>query len=75
MTTLRPSMQPRETRSEALARWERMGWLRLDCKQCRDDFYNTPEYPWAVFAPTHEIKDRCQSPRPEPHCSCPVCWG
>jgi hypothetical protein len=71
--TLRPSMQPRETRSEALARWERMGWLVRDCPGCKE-FYDTPEYPWAVFAPSHEVRDRCESGL-KPHCSCPVCWG
>jgi hypothetical protein len=70
--TLRPSMQPRETRSEALARWEREGFIARDCKGC-EEFYDTPEYPWAVFAPRHTASPRCESGS-RAHCSCGICW-
>jgi hypothetical protein len=71
--TLRPSMQPRETRSEALARWELQGWIERACPGCKP-FYNTLQMPWdvALREPSHLPSHTCESGF-KPHCTCERC--
>lgn len=69
MTTV---IQPRETREEMIARWERMGSLDPNCPSCKE-FYDNPKHPSDVFAPNHRPSDRCQSGK-RPHCTCDTCF-
>lgn len=61
----------KETREEAIARWERMGYLDPSCSGCRE-FYDSGKHPFDVHAPSHKASDRCESGK-RPHCTCGDC--
>lgn len=61
-----------ETREEAIARWEREGWLDRDCPGCQD-FYTFTGYPFDYHAPNHKASPGCESGK-RPHCTCASCW-
>jgi hypothetical protein len=61
-----------ETRSEALARWELMGWLEPGCPGCRV-FYDSPAMPFDVHEPRHRASSGCESGC-KTHGTCEMCW-